>query len=123
MPSPRRLLISLVTICSLALSACSTLDRKSAVPPALRRQTKVLGIPNARFFRDQPEQIIADQKRQLLREAKYLHIAPGGELPTAYMLSLSGGGDDGAFGAGLMAGPRMATAPNSNWSPASAPAR
>jgi len=102
--SPSRLLLSLLAICSLALSACSTLDRKSAVPPGLRRQTTVLGIANARFFRDQPEQIIAEQKRQLLREAKYLHIAPGGALPTAYMLSLSGGGDDGAFGAGLLNG-------------------
>src|SRR5208282_2915203 len=54
--------------------------------------------------RDQPEQMIAEQKQQLLREAKYLHVPPGGEMPTAYLLSLSGGGDNGAFGAGLLVG-------------------
>ena len=99
--SPKRFVLCLV---ALALSACSTLDRRTAVPPELRRSTSVLGIPNARFFKDQPEHIIAEQKRQLIREAQYLGIKRGGEMPTAYLLSLSGGGDDGAFGAGLLTG-------------------
>lgn len=32
------------------------------------------------------------------------HAAHHGKLPTAYFLAISGGGDDGAFGAGLLAG-------------------
>lgn len=102
--SPSRLLACLITTWALLLSACSTLDRKSAVPPDLRRETTVLGIPNARFFVDQPALISAEQERALLREAKYLSVGRGGVLPTAHILSLSGGGDNGAFGAGLMVG-------------------
>src|SRR5208283_338554 len=39
-----------------------------------------------------------------LREARHDGVGPGGELPTGYLLSLSGGGDNGAFGAGLLVG-------------------
>jgi predicted acylesterase/phospholipase RssA len=104
LPSPKRLLLGLLALAALSLAACSTLERKNAVPPKLRQSTSVLGIPNARFLKDQPAQMIAEQKQQLLREAKYLGVPPGGEMPTAYLLSLSGGGDDGAFGAGLLVG-------------------
>ncbi len=104
LPSPKRLFLGLLAVAALSLAACSTLERKNAVPPELRRSTSVLGIPNARFFADQPEAMMAEQKRELAREAKYLGVPRGGELPTAYLLSLSGGGDDGAFGAGLLVG-------------------
>jgi hypothetical protein len=33
-----------------------------------------------------------------------VHASRGGALPTAHFLSLSGGGDNGAFGAGLLVG-------------------
>jgi hypothetical protein len=46
----------------------------------------------------------AEQERALIREAKYLRAGHGGTLPTAHLLSLSGGGDDGAYGAGLLVG-------------------
>jgi predicted patatin/cPLA2 family phospholipase len=50
------------------------------------------------------EAISVEQERGLIREAKTLGVGRGGTLPTAYLLSLSGGGDNGAFGAGLLAG-------------------
>ncbi len=91
-------------ICVSLLSACSSLDRGSPVPPGDKHDVTVLGIPNARLFVDQPEAISAEQERAILREARTLGIGRGGSLPTAYLLSLSGGGDNGAFGAGLLAG-------------------
>ena len=105
-PSPSRLVLCLATTLGILLSACSTFDRKSAVPAELRRDAVVVGldIPNARFFRDQPALISAEQERALIREAKHLGVGRGGELPTAYLLALSGGGDNGAFGAGLLVG-------------------
>jgi len=102
--SLRRGVACLAALLFLGLSACSTLDRKSAVPEELRRDTTVLGISNSRFFVDEPGQLSAEQARSLAREAKYLHAARGAALPTAHLLSLSGGGDDGAFGAGLLVG-------------------
>jgi predicted patatin/cPLA2 family phospholipase len=90
--------------CVSLLSACSTFDRGTPVPPIDKHEVRVLGLPNARFFVDQPEALSAEQGRALIREAKALGVSRGGTLPTAYLLSLSGGGDDGAFGAGLLAG-------------------
>ena len=98
--------LCVATVLVILLSACSTFSRKSAVPAELRRDAVVVGldIPNARFFRDQPALISAEQERALVREAKYSGVGRGGELPTAYLLALSGGGDNGAFGAGLLVG-------------------
>lgn len=86
------------------LSGCASFDRRVAVPPAERSEASVLNIANARFFVDQPEAMAAEQKLALDREARSLGIAKGGVLPTAHLLSLSGGGDNGAFGAGLLVG-------------------
>ena len=85
------------------LSACATLERQPAVPQARRLDAKILDIPNARFFSDQVSLMSAEHERSLVREARRLGI-PSGALPTASFLSLSGGGDDGAFGAGLLVG-------------------
>ena len=101
---PGRFRIGLVVTAILLLSACSTFDRRAAVPPADTHDVTVLGLPNARFFVDRPAAISAEQERSLTREAKALGVSRGGTLPTAYLLSLSGGGDNGAFGAGLLTG-------------------
>lgn len=96
--------LATLVLAGLFLSACSTLDRGSAVPPRDQHVATVLGIPNARFFLDDPKPMLAEQALSLEREAKVRGVARGGVLPTAYLLSLSGGGDGGAFGAGLLVG-------------------
>jgi predicted patatin/cPLA2 family phospholipase len=96
--------IGLVTAAILLLGSCSSIEPRTAVPPADRKSTSVLGLPNARFFIDQPAAMSAEQERALNREARALGVAKGGVLPTAHVLSLSGGGDNGAFGAGLLVG-------------------
>lgn len=102
---PRGLIpIVVFAICVSLLSGCAVLERQSAVPPVNKRAVTVLNIPNARFYVDQPDAISAEQQRALVREAKALGIGRGGTLPAAYLLSLSGGGDNGAFGAGLLVG-------------------
>ena len=117
--SPKRIIICMLAVSALLLSACSTLDRKNAVPPELRRETTVLGIPNARFFSDQPAPMQAEQEQALIREAKYLHVKPGEALPTAYLLSLRGAATMArSERVCWSAGPRMAIAPALNSSPA-----
>jgi predicted patatin/cPLA2 family phospholipase len=88
----------------LLLSACNDFERHTSVPTSEHRHAIVLGLSNARFFGDDPEAMSAEQERALVREAKSLGASRGDVLPTAYFLSLSGGGDKGAFGAGLLAG-------------------
>jgi predicted patatin/cPLA2 family phospholipase len=98
-----RLAMSGVVAGALGLAACGSVTR-TPVPAAARDDATVLGLPNARFFVTDAAGMAAEQQRALDREAKALGVPKGGELPTAYLLSLSGGGDNGAFGAGLLTG-------------------
>jgi hypothetical protein len=100
--SSRRLWLS--TAAFAILSACTNLGRRTPVPPSERRDAIVLGLRNARFFVDEPGAISAEQEQALVREAKSLGVSRGGVLPTGQYLALSGGGDKGDFGAGLLVG-------------------
>ena len=92
-----------------ALGACSYPDRGPAVPRADTTRAHVLGIPNARFYADEaPTDIIAEAQRSTQREIELLRaegkkVTPA-TLPPVHFLAMSGGGDNGAFGAGLMNG-------------------
>jgi predicted patatin/cPLA2 family phospholipase len=94
------------TVC-LAATGCSIPDRGDAVPRADTDRAQPLGIPNARFYADgDPRLMVEEAMRSGEREAAALRAA--GKLPTrpppAYFLAVSGGGDNGAFGAGIMNG-------------------
>jgi predicted patatin/cPLA2 family phospholipase len=91
-------------IASITLVSCSSILRDPAVPVEDRHAATVLGIPNARFYSDQIDEIEKEQASALIREARFLGIKKGGVLPRASGLTLSGGADDGAFGAGLLVG-------------------
>lgn len=103
-------LLALLAAGALALvAACSHPDRLPAVPRADTVRAMPLGIPNARFFADDDiTPMIQEGIRSLEREMAALR-AEGknptrANLPTAYYLAVSGGGDNGAFGAGLLNG-------------------
>ncbi len=91
---------------SLALPACANLDRGSGVPPALQSEVTVLGIPNARFWGDEDLDRLRDEALAAEeREMRHLGLRLGRDrLPPSHLLAISGGGDDGAFGAGLLNG-------------------
>jgi predicted acylesterase/phospholipase RssA len=92
-----------VLLLGLALCACSTPARQETVPAALADQATVLGgLPNARFFADTQHAALKQEVYAALdRERQQLGGATG-PLPPAAFLAISGGGDDGAFGAGLL---------------------
>jgi predicted acylesterase/phospholipase RssA len=94
-------------VLAVALTACGTSVRQPAVPQSLTDQATVLGgVPHARYFVDtQTAQMTQEAYRALAREREQLGpSAASGQLPTANFLALSGGGDNGAFGAGLLVG-------------------
>jgi predicted patatin/cPLA2 family phospholipase len=104
--SIHRLLLAVALVC-LAGTGCSIPDRGEAVPRADTARAMPLGIPNARFYADGDPKLMVDEGLQSgLREAAALRAK--GPLPTkpppAYFLAVSGGGDNGAFGAGLLNG-------------------
>jgi hypothetical protein len=80
--------------------------RQSAVPEELTTRAVVPGIPGARYWVGtdlEPfvREVIAAREREAAFLASSGHA---GELPPFEVLALSGGGDDGAFGAGLLCG-------------------
>jgi predicted acylesterase/phospholipase RssA len=97
---PRRALLAAPAL----LAACAPLPRGEAVPRSLTRRASVLGLPNERFnFLDDPAPIDAEFQAASARAAAR---RPPGTPPvgTANLLAVSGGGEDGAFGAGLLCG-------------------
>lgn len=87
------------------LQAC--LPRRDAVPPSLTEKALIPGIPDARYRLDYDlNPFIQDAVQANKRESEVLARAgkPIDILPLASMLAVSGGGDAGAFAAGLIAG-------------------
>ena len=92
---------------ALGIAGCSTLPRRDAVPSHLTQNADILEAPGSRYW---PELDIApmllDGVAAIDREKAQL--ANGGKppdpLPAEYALAISGGGDAGAFGAGLLVG-------------------
>src|SRR5689334_12763826 len=87
------------------LQAC--LPRRDAVPPTLTEKAVIPGIPKARYRLDHDlTPFIEDAVQSNKRESEELAKAgkPNHILPLANMLAVSGGGDAGAFAAGLIAG-------------------
>lgn len=96
---------ALVWVAALAMGTggCGHTERLASVPVVQVEQASILGLTNARFFVDQPGPMVAEAKSALQRETAYSRSI-GRSLPRADYLALSGGGDDGAFGAGLLVG-------------------
>jgi len=88
---------------AVSLPGCLHGERRPAVPAAQAMHASVLGLPNARFFVDEPAPMVAEALQATEREIAYSR-SRGGALPPSSFLAVSGGGDDGAFGAGLLVG-------------------
>ena len=96
--------LAILAVIGTSLAGCVDLGRLSAVPMTGTKQATVLGIPNARYVVDDavPASLAAEFRRAYEREARYADRLT--QLPTANYLAISGGGDNGAFGAGLLVG-------------------
>lgn len=89
----------------LVIAGCASIERLPAVPLALASSIKPLNIPYARFYTDGDEAAIEAMALEMgMKERAALGLPAEKGLPTNYFLAISGGGDDGAFGAGLLAG-------------------
>ena len=93
-------------LATVAASACGPLPRLNPVPRSEEGNIAVLGVRDVRYWGDEvTPQMIADAFASYRRERAYA-TATGhpGPLPPAYFLAISGGGENGAFGAGLLLG-------------------
>jgi len=100
---PRRSLLALGA--ALGVPSCASLPRGVAVPRGRASAATVLGLPNERFFvAERTASIEREFAGALERRQRALGVAPGRMMPKLDLLAVSGGGEDGAFGAGLLCG-------------------
>ena len=89
-----------------ALFGCASLERLPNVPLSEVHQVSVLGITDARFYPDRA----ANEIEALFLKVYARQLKAAGKpakpvsLPPAHFLVISGGGENGAFGAGLLVG-------------------
>lgn len=109
-PAPRRAKLQFhcaILIAGLAwlLAGCGTTVR-NPVPDQLTAQAAAIGLTDVRFWGDEvPPNINAMvvEKFEQTRKARP-HLFTGRRKPAFSHLTISGGGSDGAFGAGLLTG-------------------
>lgn len=98
----------LALVCTFALAwllAGCTPSRLSAPPRDATDTLPILGIDNARFWIDRGMAgIMREAVLSAQREAAITPPGPHGEMPPVSFLAISGGSDNGAFGAGLLNG-------------------
>ena len=93
---------AVVVLLPLVLLGCGTFLRLEAPPAAISQNVSALGIQNERFWLDSDSEPLADEVTQMAQ--REIATSGSGQLLPAHFLALSGGGDNGAFGAGLMVG-------------------
>lgn len=103
--SPR--LLGALLLMGASLQGCQSLPRQEAVPRMLTQKAIPVDFPNSRYWPDlNIEAFVRDAAESTNRERTYLALLgqPPPALPAASYLAISGGGDAGAFGAGLLVG-------------------
>ena len=93
--------VSFGLLVTCVLAACTTLDRKNAVPQSLTTQSYIENMPDVRYkawSKTGIDKMIADVSAGMKEPDALVNTK------RANYLALSGGGDNGAFGAGLLAG-------------------
>ncbi len=91
---------------ALTLTGCEV-SRGPPVPQPDLRDAIVLGLPNERFCVTDPDDLprITEEFNQAgRRQRRRFGLGPREPLPPSHIIAFSGGGEDGAFGAGLACG-------------------
>lgn len=95
-----------VVVASIFLQACAAPTRHRALPVALQGQAEIPGLPDVRYrVGVNDDELVREGIQSNKRELAYLaSVGHEGLMPPAIALAVSGGGDNGAFGAGLLNG-------------------
>ncbi len=91
--------IFLLALAALVIAGCSSLERKNSAPDTQYMQAQIPDWPNVRYLISTKAGVTA-MVNDLLADQERL----GAGVGSGKYLSLSGGGDNGAFGAGLLVG-------------------
>lgn len=102
MKTRRAMCFLIIILSGLLVGACATHPKRNPLPEEYRDISQVPYIPDARFWGDTlppgVKEKLENEKFQILLKA------PDAKYKSIDYLALSGGGDNGAFGAGLLVG-------------------
>ncbi len=100
--SSRLTVLACLAVLILLIQGCATLKPYNPPGPSLQDQVQIPGFPGVRAWGDEPSESLKQSAIESLEQEK---AANHGKLePVVYGLALSGGGQDGAFGAGVLCG-------------------
>ena len=85
------------------LQGCATLKPRNPVPQDLESEVHVPGMPGVRAWGDEVSEVFTAFALESIKQEKAALGKDFTKKP-AHFLALSGGGDDGAFGAGVLCG-------------------
>ncbi len=94
------LLISLIAI---VISGCASISPRNPLPEQYVEHAEIPSVPGARFFADEMEVFWA-KKIEAIEEGDVEHAFVGLKHKPHSYLAISGGGENGAFGAGVLNG-------------------
>lgn len=98
-------LLLIASALQLGISGCSTPDRLPAVPQSASAVVEPAPRPIRYLVARETDSFAAEAHSQLEKEKAWLaKQGQTGPLPPAYFLAISGGGDNGAYGAGFLNG-------------------
>lgn len=103
---PLTRLIAVVSVLCFVASGCGPLKTRSAVPQGQVLTASLDGYDNVRFWGDEPGDALRDTFVESWKQerAAYHLAADEHHYPDSYHLAISGGGQNGAFGAGVLCG-------------------
>jgi predicted acylesterase/phospholipase RssA len=92
-----------ITLALMVLQGCAGLRPRNPLPEDLESKVEVLGMPGVRAWGDEVSEVFTKFAQESVQQEQ---AAYGKDIITkpVYFLVLSGGGDDGAFGAGVLCG-------------------
>jgi len=100
----KRVLLSAAAL-QMAVAGCSTPQRLPAVPVSAINQASQAFGPVRFLVSRESDSFAAEARSALAKEQAWLASqGQTGELPPVYLLAISGGGDNGAYGAGFLNG-------------------
>jgi predicted acylesterase/phospholipase RssA len=98
--------MAVAVLALLSLQACSLPERLSAVPKDIEAAAEIPGMPGVRYWQaaDMDRMVEGAMKSYERQLADWKAAGNKGPMPPAYFLAISGGGENGAYGAGLLNG-------------------
>ena len=89
---------------ALLVQGCASLPERNPLPEESYAESRVLGLPYLRFWADEPHPAYADLDAASMTLEELRAMFPGIVDQELHILAISGGGENGAFAAGLLKG-------------------